>query len=426
MANTTLKTRLVVRHDTKENWELRNPILLNGEMGIELGSSGKNHKIKFGDGIKTWTELEYTYDLSAILALIDEKLSTVGSKMQVYEASVENGGDKIAALQLIATEPEQGDIGIVSEDIAGGAEKQLTAYVYNGTEWKALDGNYNADNVYFDKDLTITANIGVQTIDTSGSKTLSTKGKNVQQVFDMIVAQEKNPSITQPSASISLSGAGAKEVGTEFTPSFNASLKPGSYQYGPATGVVATTYAISDTNSNSAETASGSFEKFTVTDNTNYKVNVTISYGDGAIPVTNLGNEYAAGQIRGGNKTASSSTVTGYRSWFNYVGTNVESVDGTWIRTNCTNKNASGYASFSLSIPAGTKRVVVAIPASKNQTLKSVIDVDGMGLDVKGNFVQSTAQVEGLNAYAAAEYDVWVFTNTNGVSKTTYNFTFGA
>lgn len=426
MANTTLKTRLVIRHDTKENWELHNPILLNGEMGIELGNSGKNHKIKFGDGIKTWTELEYTYDLSAILTLIDEKLSTVGSKMQVYEASVENGGDKIAALQLIATEPEQGDIGIVSEDIAGGAEKQLTAFVYTGTEWKALDGNYNAKNVYFDKNLTITANIGVQTIDASGSKTIATKGKNVQQVFDMIVAEEKNPSITQPSASITLTGAGAKEVGTEFTPSFSASLNPGKYQYGPETGITATTYAVSDTNSNSAETASGSFEKFTVADNTNYKVNVTISYGDGAIPKTNLGNNYVDGQIKGGNKTASSSTVTGYRAWFNYVGTNTEAVDGAWIRTNGTNKNASGFNSFSLSIADGTKRVVVAIPKAKNMKLKSVIDVDGMGLDVKGNFIQSTAQVEGLNAYTAADYDVWVFTNANGVSKTTYNFTFGA
>lgn len=49
-----------------------------------------------------------------------------------------------------------------------------------------------------------------------------------------------------------------------------------------------------------------------------------------------------------------------------------------------------------------------------------------MGLDVKGNFVASTAQVSGLNGYTAAEYNVWEFVNINGVSATTYNFTFGA
>ena len=359
------------------------------------------------------------------MSKVDEKLSTVGSKMEVYEATVENGGDKLAALQLVATEPEQGDIGIVSEDIAEGVEKQLTAFVYTGTEWKALDGNYNAHNVYFDKDLTITANIGVQTIDGTGSKKLATKGKTVQQVFDMIVAKEKNPSITQPSAAITLTDAGPKEVGTKFTPSFSASLNPGSYQYGPATGITATTYNISDTNSNSAATATGKFAEFTVEDSTEYKVSATISYAAGTIPKTNLGNNYEAGQIKAGSKTASSSKVTGYRAWFNYVGTNTASVDGTWIRTTAASEE-SGFNSFSLDIADGTKRVVVAIPKAKNMKLKSVIDVDGMGLDVKGNFVQSTTQVKGLNDYTAADYDVWVFTNTNGVSKTTYKFTFGA
>ena len=421
-----LNTFIQLRNDSKANWESKNPVLLKGELGIELGSTGSQHKFKIGDGISQWTQLEYTYDFAAIMAAVDEKLANVGSKMVVYEASVENGGDKIAALQLVATEPNQGDIGIVSEDIAGGVEKQLTAYVYNGSNWKALDGNYNAENVYFDKDMTITENIGVQTIDNSGSKTLSTRGKNVQQVFDMIVAQEKNPSITQPSTSITLTGADAKEVGTEYTPKYSVGFNAGNYQYGPATGVTATAYAVTDTNSGSASTQTGSFTAFTVEDGTNYRVSVTTTHSAGAVPKTNLNNDYADGQIKAGTKTAQSAAVTGYRAWFNYVGTNTDSVDGTWIRTNGTNKNASGFNSFSLSIADGTKRVVVAIPKAKNQTLKSVIDVDGMGLDVKGNFVLSTMQVKGLNNYTAVDYDVWVFTNTNGVSKTTYNFTFGA
>ena len=46
----------------------------------------------------------------------------------------------------------KGDIAIVKDPIADGVY-QYTAYVYNGSAWAAMDGNYNANNVYFDEDL---------------------------------------------------------------------------------------------------------------------------------------------------------------------------------------------------------------------------------------------------------------------------------
>lgn len=63
---------------------------------------------------------------------------------------------------------------------------------------------------------------------------------------------------------------------------------------------------------------------------------------------------------------------------------------------------------------------MVAIPAS-GKNLISVIDVDGMGLDVFGNFTKTTVDVEGLNGYKAASYDVWVAENANGMAATHYN-----
>ena len=416
MANKTLKSRLVIRHDTKENWLLANPTLLNGEMGIEI--DGSKYNIKFGDGSTAWQDLPYAYNLDQILQQIPQG----GEVYKLTKMSLEEAD----SVQLATVDsPENGDVAVITT-LVGGVTYQVSSYIYNGTDWVAITGEVDASKVILNKDLTITANIGVQTIGASGSKTLQTKGKNVQQVLDMIVAQEKNPSITQPSTSVTLTGAGAKEVGTEYTPQYSVGFNAGNYQYGPATGVTATAYAVTDTNSGSATTQTGTFTQFTVEDGTNYRVNVTTTHSAGAIPKTNLNNDYAMGQIKAGTKTAQSAAVTGYRAWFNYVGGNTEAVDGAWIRTNATNKNASGYASFSLSIADGTKRVVVAIPKSKNQKLKSVIDVDGMGLDVKGNFAASVVQVEGLNSYTAVDYDVWTFTNANGVSKTTYNFTFGA
>ena len=62
-----------------------------------------------------------------------------------------------------------GDIAIVKEYIveafATGEEKyEYTAYVYEHPEWIAMDGNYNAENVYFDSDIIVTTKVG--TIDT--------------------------------------------------------------------------------------------------------------------------------------------------------------------------------------------------------------------------------------------------------------------
>lgn len=97
---------------------------------------------------------------------------------------------------------QSGDIAIIKRVIA--SEKyEYTAYVYNGISWCAMDGNYNAENVYFDKDLVTTSAIGNITL-TNGQATIAAAGKNLKQVFDTIFVKEKNPSVTQPSVSVSL------------------------------------------------------------------------------------------------------------------------------------------------------------------------------------------------------------------------------
>lgn len=48
MANRTLNTRLRLKYDTAENWALKNPVLLAGEIGIESDTLLS----KVGDGEK--------------------------------------------------------------------------------------------------------------------------------------------------------------------------------------------------------------------------------------------------------------------------------------------------------------------------------------------------------------------------------------
>ena len=52
---TTKNMKVQLRRDTASNWTTKNPTLLAGEMGIETDTK----KFKFGDGVKTWTQLDY-------------------------------------------------------------------------------------------------------------------------------------------------------------------------------------------------------------------------------------------------------------------------------------------------------------------------------------------------------------------------------
>ena len=415
MAETTkLKTRVILRNDSTANWEAsKSTVLLKGEVGIEFTTDNKA-KIKVGDGVNTWENLPYLAG--------EEGGGTVTSSTQVFEATPEEDESDIDALTRVVggTPLQKGDIGIVGKVIAAD-KKEYTAYVYNGTNWAAMDGNYNAENVYFDSNLTITADIGVQTV-TSGSKELQTTGKNLKQVLDMIMAQEQNPKITQPSVSITCTQMGNYEVGSKVTPQWSVTLNPGSYSYGPATGVTATSYSVSDTDSNSAETASGSFPELTVEDGENYSISATVQHSAGAVPKTNLGNDYAAGKIAEGSKSSSKGTITGHRKTF-YGTTTDKGVETTSAiirglsgKSNVAFNNGS---TFKVSIPVGALRVLIAYPATLRD-VTSIKDDNAMSAEIKTGFTLSTVAVEGANNYTATNYKVYTmdFANANDTANT--------
>lgn len=59
-----------VRYDTKENWELYNPILEQGELAIE--TEGEVRNLKCGDGKKDWENLEYVIDNSNLEKVLEK------------------------------------------------------------------------------------------------------------------------------------------------------------------------------------------------------------------------------------------------------------------------------------------------------------------------------------------------------------------
>ena len=72
MANKELRTKIVLRNDTPENWSSINPALLKGEFGIEVSETGVT-KVKIGkDGVTTWNDLPYFGETAK--TKVDEKV----------------------------------------------------------------------------------------------------------------------------------------------------------------------------------------------------------------------------------------------------------------------------------------------------------------------------------------------------------------
>ena len=401
MADKTLNIRIQLRNDTAENWTNANPVLRKGEMGVEIDT----RKIKIGNGTDHWTTLKYSgVDEDTIKGIIDNNRSA-------FTEVVPNEGETDAqALAREITNPKKGDMAVVVRTFVEG-KQSYTAYIHDGTGFKAMDGNYSADNVYFDKDLTYTANIGVLTVPSTGSGTIQASGKNVKEVLAGILAKEANPSKTNPAVSFNTqTGFGTFEIGTKRNLTYGASLSAGSYTYGPATGITAQSWSVSCTGvAGTKTTATGTFENV-VAESNGKRIVATAQYGDGAIPVTNLGKPYKDGQIKAGSATANSDEFKGVRYMFWGPMTNASAeLNSANIRA-LAHKEASKAKTLDTFGPGDEAvKVVVAVPADRKIT--QVLLTSSMNADITSSFAKqtSTVSVEGAQGYAGTAYNVYVY-----------------
>ena len=285
------------------------------------------------------------------------------------------------------------------------------------------DIQVDASQVMFSQDLVFTEQFG-KYVPSGGKVTVPANGDSLLEVLLNAFATDSNPSITQPSVSVSSSDFKAYEVGTNVTPSYTATLNPGSYQYGPATGITATSWSVMDNAAepNTLTTASGSFPQMQVIDGTSYSITATASYGAGAIPVTALGQEYADGQIQASSKSATKGTITGYRNGF--YGTTTSQSSGTFESDNiraltATNKAVTAGTVWNISIPVGARSVIFAYPATIRDAT-SVLDANGLNAEIKTAFTKVQAQVAGANGYNPIEYKVYYtnYANANDTQNT--------
>ena len=414
MAGNTLKTRIQLRNDEAATWVEKNPVLLKGEMGIEVDTG----KIKIGDGTKAWNELNYSgVDENAIKSIINSNRDKV-SVLTLIE-----GKTDVDMLATIAT-PVQGDMAVVENAFVEGKTSR-TAYFYDGANWAAFDGNYSADNVYFDEDITYTVGFGTLAKPASSAK-FAAIGKNVTEVFKTLMATEQNPSKTEPAVFFSAQGGfGTFEIGTKKNLTYTAALSAGEYTYGPATGITAQSWSVSCTGvADKLTTATGSFENV-VAESAAMKITATATYGDGAVPVTNLGKDYPAGKIVGGSKSKDSSALVGVRYMFWGPVTSDVELNSANIRGLKYNKATDTGALTTFGAGANAKKVIVAVPVGRKIT--KVLMPSALNADVTALFVKQGTQVdvEGANGYTAAKYDVYVYQPASIDAGETYAVTIG-
>ena len=403
-----IKTRLQVLNDTAEALEAKSAAVpLKGEIVYDQ----TNRKMKIGDGKTTLGNLKFVG----------------GDEAKHFDVMANVGEEDVAAILRIVGDAEThiGDTAIVKRTIINDKISH-TAYVYNGTNWAACDGNYRADNVYFDDDITYTVGIGTLA-KPSGSAKFAAKGKNVEQVFASLMAQEANPNKTNPAVTIGTQkNFGTFEIGTKKNLGYGATLSAGSYTYGPATGITAQSWEVTCTGvAGSKSTATGTFDNV-VAEATAKTITAKATYGDGAIPVTNLGNQYTAGQIKAGSASKTSDSLIGvrYMFWGPMTDASAE-LNSANIRALAHNQ-ASGTGTLStFGAGSGAKKVVVAVPAGRKIT--KVLLTSAMNADITSIFVKqgTQSQVEGAEGYTAAAYDVYVYQPASIGAGETYSITIG-
>lgn len=462
--NINLKTRIVLRSDTAENWSSSNPQLLKGEIGIELDTL----KFKFGDGTSNWNSLKYagvgSEELSsAIDSTINEKLMGEDGKIKpellpegvgsanVYDVTKDALAKsdeevikaKVTALKA-STTFAKGDIFIITTNVTD-TIYELTGYIIASKPatndetgvWaavKQLNGYVDADKVILRDNITLAGNYTAVGNIEKNQTTFNTKGMSVADAFTQIFTKRLQPTITaQPAVSgFSLSGAKAVEAGTvlESVSYGTAKLSAGSYTYGPATGITATAWQVDRicavpstgtdlSETNIAQATSGTDNNggngFIIGDVagenvvSSLKYKITATHGEGAVANDNLGGKSSPEiKISAGTKSATTSAYTSYRNFFYGATSDKPALDTAYIRILNPSNKAYAKGDYTITVNPGAQRVCIACIASATGVTK-VINTSALNADVTSTFVKSQVNVEGKDGYTAVQYNVWTF-----------------
>lgn len=108
MAVNTVPVTLQIRHSTANNWTTRNPVLAQGEYGLETDTV----LIKVGDGVRNWINLPYLNKLDASYFKYndDGTITFSDSFLNTIAALEAAAGEAIKNLQILDPPVEDTDV----------------------------------------------------------------------------------------------------------------------------------------------------------------------------------------------------------------------------------------------------------------------------------------------------------------------------
>lgn len=393
------------------------------------------------------------------IATMEEGIAAIEKEIASLK---ENGGHKFYEVEVLPEFTEghsykEGDVAIVTKTVDGIDYK--TAYhcidSESGFAWAAMAGNYNASNVYYDKNIQVTKSVGNVVTSNNAPVDLQFKGKNMEQIWQYLYATEdKDLAITQPNATMSISEAVSKEVGNTFAdPVITISFSDGNYEYGSkdANGVTYTKAQGAGVLWNNAEIKQGTTSLKTKADASNAALSVTYDIDDNIIkegtqtwdfsgtascpastrfPVTNLGNFITASGAATSNITEAVKNtaaitgktlngkyqVIGWRACFygyKAAGStlDVSALTSAQIRNLCS--PLTGLSNQNAWATDKMQQMFFAAPKGKYQSITVSNATNGAPQTVTKI---TDIMVEGYNKYEATAYDVWYVNNDNADS----------
>ncbi len=237
------------------------------------------------------------------------------------------------------------------------------------------------------------------------------------------------PSLSSPSASLSLSFPSHVEAGYTDNLTISMSFNPGaimgdvvggswdsSVKQNNRAGSVSH-YIIEGENNGTS--SSRSLGEITVGDQT-LSYSGKVHYNQGPQPLDSEGEPYSSPLPSG--SISRSSSVRGRRRLF--YGHSNSAENSSDIRSlQSSSLNPSNGTSFTINVPQGATNVVIAYRASLRD-LSSVVHVEGMNAEIVHQFSQHSIEVAGANGFSPVAYKVFVLTPVEPLSQSaTFNCT---
>lgn len=425
--NKKISTRLVLRNDDLSAWNASNVELLKGEAALArlTGDLSDFYEVRIGTGDKTWSQLG-----SSNIRIPAKNVEGLEQSITSLSTSFNYVGS-VDALNALSATANNGDFAVVSSEIATG-KVSYTAYRFNSAvkAWQALDGNYDASNVYFDDDITMAGeytSIGAISKGSNGAvSTFAVKGKSVKEAFTSIFLKDSdNATISQPSLTAQVTTSTA-EIGTIVKPKYKLVRSLGSYTYGskntsgswnPGTQVSQISLSAADSNSYENTNVANNIE-FTSTKDYQFKESAqTIltgyySWSDGATPATMAHNTSPTKQaIKAGNTIKMADLPAGYRRVFygavaaGATQLNIGAITSDNVRA-LGPANSGSSAPKDFTAPAGTKQIWFFLRHGLKNGLTAK-DGNALNAPVAFTKVANAVKVEGANNYTAVDYDAW-------------------